>query len=195
MILSFTKEVAKLFNMTDKLKISHAEKFKNSAPLDDWVLDVMFSSKNVTGVFLVHRHSLLTLFVISDKIDLTYCLNLLFGQLRKLMENIGCNTIKHQKFIDALTFELITVRHNNPAVSNEIGTIKFHFDWFNEQTLAEHKKFNSYEFMTLLNSKPKAKYGFKKPIVIFTQLLMQHIDDPVLITNNHPDYSKPITLH
>ena len=94
MILSFTKESAKLFKMEPYLKISHSEQFKDSPPLDDWVIDVMFSNKHAIGVFLVHRHSSLTLFATSDKKDLTHCMNLLLGQLKALPVLWGsCNSL------------------------------------------------------------------------------------------------------
>lgn len=197
MILSFTKDAAKLFKMESLLKTAHSERFKDSPPLDDWVIDVMFSNKHLTGVFLVHRHSSLTLFAISDKKDLTYCLNLLFGQLVRLLEELGFTDDKYKECIDNLTSELISVRHNNPSVSNEIGTIKDHFDWYNEQTMSEGKKFVSFEFMDLLNSKPKKKYDFKRIIAVFKELFSKHYNDPVLISDEHPSFKEHerVTFH
>lgn len=72
MIISFTKDVAKLFNL--KLKLSHSDRYKESLPLDDWVMGVFFSNQKSTGVYLIHRHSLLTLFVVADKLDLNLCM-------------------------------------------------------------------------------------------------------------------------
>ncbi|TXH55438.1 MAG: hypothetical protein E6Q89_06775, partial [Bacteroidia bacterium] len=72
MIISFTKDAAKLFNL--QLKASHSEKYLNSLLLDDWVMGVVFTNKNASGVYLIHRHSLLTLFVVAAKPDLTLCM-------------------------------------------------------------------------------------------------------------------------
>jgi len=197
MILSFTKEAAKLFQMESYLKMSHSELFKDSPPLDDWVIDVMFSNKHAIGVFLVHRHSSLTLFAASDKKDLTHCLSLLLGQLKRLIEVLGFTEDRHKEYIDNLTHELLSVKHNNASVSNEIVIIKRHFDWFNEEIISEGRKFVSFEFMDLVNSKPKKKYGFKRITEVFAELFAKHCEDPILVSDNHPDFKEheQITIH
>ena len=197
MILSFTRDAAKLFNLTKTLKLAHSERYLDSQMLDDWVLGILFSSKKSTGVYLIHRHSLLALFVVAAEPDLNLCMNLFFEQLLKVLINAGFTDKKYAEYFDRLFYELMSVRHDNSAISKEIGDLKYHFDWFNEEAYKNKQKTHSIDFVNLLNNKVRKKFAFKRPIEIFCGLVEQHYNDPILISDKHPSYTEhdEVTFH
>ena len=53
MIISFTKDVAKLFELD--LEISRSEKFAITPLLDDWVMACLWNRKEHVGLSLIHK--------------------------------------------------------------------------------------------------------------------------------------------
>ncbi len=179
MIISFTKDLAKLFNLD--LKIEHSNKFMVSPPLDDWVMGLAFSNKKSTGVFMIHRYSFLTLFVVSDKPDLRHCLHLLYEQLIAIIKFAGLTDSKYFEYYDQLFDHIHMVKHDNRSISSEIGNFKRQFSWFNEDSISSKQKVYSIDLVNKLNDDIRNKFKFKTSKEVFIELLKNHYADPILV--------------
>lgn len=195
MIVSFTKDLAKLFKLD--LKIEHSNKFMVSPPLDDWVMGLAFSNKKYTGVFLIHRYSFLTLFVVSDKPDLTHCLNLFYEQLITIIKSAGLTDKKYFKYYDQLFNQINAVKHNNRSISSEIGNFRQQFSWFNEDSISTKQKVHSIDLVNKINDDIRNKFKFKTSKEVFIELLKKHHADPILISISEDvvDSTNEQTLH
>lgn len=180
MIISFTQDLAALFKI--KLNIAHSKKFMGSPPLDDWVMGLLFSEKSSTGVFMIHRHSLLTLFVVSTTPNLTNCLNLLYEQLLTIIQNSGFIDKKYCRYYHQLFYQIISVKHDNRLISGEIGYFKQHLRSFEEKAIINNKIIHSIEFVNFFNNLPKKQFDFKTSLEVFIELFKIHYEDPILMT-------------
>lgn len=193
MLISFTKDAAKLFNV--KLNLARSEKNITSSLSDDWVMGVAFSDESATGVYLIHCHSLLTLFVVAVKPDITLCMDLLYSQLLQVLDNYGINVAQYTHIFEIMFVELISFRHDNPAISREIGNLKNYFYWFEENSSKRKQKMHSIDLVVQINNDIRQKFDFQSSLEVFSQLLQNHQHERIVITDNHPEYEKYTSSH
>jgi hypothetical protein len=129
--------------------------------------------------------------VVSDKPDLPQCLTLFYEQLTRIILENGFTDVKYHRYYDQLFYQLNAVKHDNRAISNEIGNFKRQLDWFQEDNLAEDKKSYSINLVNKINQDMRQKFNFQSSIKVFIEFFKKHYADPVWVDSSVVEYYHP----
>lgn len=191
MLISFTKDVAKLFDLD--LEISRSEKLAITPPLDDWVMACLWNRKEHVGLSLIHKHSLFSMLVVSEVKVLSYCLDLFYDQLIALLTEAGLKDDKYSFYLDDLFQEIHAVKHDDKRIS---GAMRFVYEnlALSETIATKNKsKLHSIDVSRMINESHRDKLNGKSSSEIFFDLIKTRCNDQILTT--YPDKKDMPTLH
>lgn len=182
MILSFTKELANIFNLD--LKASKSEVFSVTPVLDDWIMSNLWDRDEHIGVALIHKHSLFSMIVVSEIKDLFYCLDLFYEQLLDLMTEFKMNEEKYFKFFDNLFQDINAIKNDDKTTGSQIKYIYDKLEQLEEDAKNNKTKLHSIDISRRINQTPRSKLNFATPNEIFINLLKVHYNDQTLKIDN-----------
>ncbi len=182
MILSITKDIAKLLKIDTKNMISHSRQFTEPTPLlDDWVMGLEFADEGCYAVYLIHAHSGLLLYEIAAKAELELFLALFAQQLHDVIKGLKLNPAKYMKYFNRLFDQIILVKNDNRSISASIGQIKTHIEIMEDKAYWVNLPLDTLEVINHYNNLIQRKHEWLSPFEVFRELLIKHHNDDVLI--------------
>jgi hypothetical protein len=191
MILSFTKDIAAIFALD--LKAAKSEIFTVTPILDDWVMACLWNRDTHMGITLMHKHSLFSIVVVSEVKDLFYCLDLFYEQLFDLLTEIKLNEQKYLDFLSQLFNNINALKNDDKTISSQIKFIYDKLEQYENAARLDGTKLHSIEISRKINNTPRKKLNSLTPNEVFTDLLKQHYNDPMLEIRSYEEH--PVTIH
>lgn len=191
MILSFTRDLADIFNLD--LKASKSDVFSVTPVLDDWIMSNLWDREEHIGVALIHKHSLFSMIVVSEVKDLFYCLDLFYEQLLDLMTEFKMNEEKYFKFFDNLFQDINAIKNDDKTTGSQIKFIYDKLEFLEENAKNDGTKLHSIDISREINKTPRSKLNLATPNEVFIDLLKVHYNDPTLEIPKGVE--TPSTLH
>lgn len=191
MILSFTRDLADIFNLD--LKASKSDVFSVTPVLDDWIMSSLWNREEHIGVALIHKHSLFSMIVVSEVKDLFYCLDLFYEQLLDLMTEFKMNEEKYFKFFNSLFQDINAIKNDDKTTGSQIKFIYDKLELLEEDAKNHGTKLRSIDISRAINKTPRSKLKFATPNEVFIDLLKGHYNDPTLEIAH--EVETPTTLH
>lgn len=191
MILSFTKELAAIFNLD--LQVAKSEVFAVTPLLDDWIMSCLWDRAEHIGLALIHKHSLFSMVVVSENRDLFYCLDLFYEQLLDILTEFNMNEERYFNFFNYLFQNINAIKNDDKTTASQIKFIYDKLELLERDAKKDNKKLHSIEISKAINNTPRLKLK-ATPNEIFIDLLKKHYNDPILEIAA-PNEEKPTTIH
>jgi hypothetical protein len=141
----------------------------------------------------MHKHSLFSIVVVSEVKDLFYCLDLFYEQLFDLLTEIKLNEQKYLDFLSQLFNNINALKNDDKTISSQIKFIYDKLEQYENAARLDGTKLHSIEISRKINNTPRKKLNSLTPNEVFTDLLKQHYNDPMLEIRSYEEH--PVTIH